>query len=166
MQGYSQMSSRTTFRRLSVAASYQNAGVAAAAQGRRRPQQIHRQIAVSGTGGQTCASHYAEREARWRVQDERNRLELQQRDSEGLGRSSPNRGGPMGTTPAKGGSTERRGAAGGRRTVESRRLENAKRWLDWATEELRSVDPIGELLRHSWPIAPLGSVAPMPWSWD
>ena len=45
-------------------------------------------------------------------------------------------------------------------------LENAKRWLDWATEELRGVDPIGELLRHSWPIAPLGAAAPMPWSWD
>jgi hypothetical protein len=44
--------------------------------------------------------------------------------------------------------------------------EHAERWLSWASERLKAVDPIGELLKDAWPSAALRTASPMPWNWD
>jgi hypothetical protein len=44
--------------------------------------------------------------------------------------------------------------------------EHAEHWLSWASERLKAVDPIGELLKDAWPSAPLRSSSAMPWNWD
>lgn len=43
--------------------------------------------------------------------------------------------------------------------------ENADLWFAWASERLTAGDPISELLKDAWPVAPLRSPSPMPWSW-
>jgi hypothetical protein len=52
------------------------------------------------------------------------------------------------------------------RAVDPEELENAERWLTWASEWLKAADPISELLKDAWPVAPLRSPSPMPWSWE
>jgi hypothetical protein len=49
--------------------------------------------------------------------------------------------------------------------VDPEQRENAERWLAWASEQLKMTDPIGELLKDAWPVAPLRSPSAMPWGW-
>jgi hypothetical protein len=44
--------------------------------------------------------------------------------------------------------------------------ELAERWLSWASERLKAVDPVGGLLKDAWPTAPLRGPSPMPWNWE
>lgn len=78
----------------------------------------------------------------------------------------PTRRGSMGTAPAKGVefvNAMRRLRDDSVRTAER---ETAERWLAWATEQLKAIDPIGELLKDAWPIVPLRAPSSMPWNWE
>lgn len=154
---------------LRIGASYQNAGVSDSESRRvedclnrfvinlvRRAYEAKRQRAVN-----------AEREERWAVQDEKNRLAQQQRDSETLRRRR------LRTAAVRWVSHQRKVdfVKAVERRIRERALdpeerENAERWLTWASEGLKAADPIGELLKDAWPLAPLRSPSPMPWSWE
>jgi hypothetical protein len=51
-------------------------------------------------------------------------------------------------------------------SVGAEERETAERWLPWASERLKEVDPVGVLLKDAWPSAPLRAPSPMPWNWD
>jgi hypothetical protein len=152
-----------------IGASYHNAGVSDGESRRvedslnrfvvnlvRRAYEAKRQRAVN-----------AERQQRWAVQDEKNRLAQQQRDSEALRRRR------LRTAAVRWARHQRkidfvnavqRRVRKGELNADER--ENAERWLAWAFERLRAADPIGELLKEPWPVAALRSPSPMPWRWE
>jgi hypothetical protein len=154
---------------LRIGASYHNAGVSDSKSRRvedflnrfvvnlvRRAYEAKRQRAVN-----------AERQERWAVQDEKNRLAQQQRDSESLRRRR------LRTAAVRWARHQRKvdfvNAVERRireRAVDPDERENAERWLRWASEGLKAADPISELLKDAWPVAPLRSPSPMPWSWE
>ena len=109
----------------------------------------------------------AERQERWAIQDEKNRFAQQQRDSEGLRRRRLRTAAVRWARHRRNvefvNAVERRLRDG---SVSPDERENAERWLSWASERLKAVDPIGELLRDAWPSAPLRTPSPMPWNWE
>lgn len=154
---------------LRIGASYENAGVAD--NPTRKVEDALNKFVVRlvrrALEAKRARAIHAEREARWRVQDEKNRLEHQHRDSEALRRRR------LHTAAARWARHQRRVDllnAMERRVrdgaVSPAEREGAERWLAWATEQVKAVDPIGELLSDSWPIAPLRPASPMPWSWE
>jgi hypothetical protein len=154
---------------LRIGASYHNAGVSDSESRRvedflnrfvvnlvRRAYEAKRQRAVN-----------AERQERWAVQDEKNRLAQQERDSETLRRRR------FRTAAVRWARYQRKvdfvSAVERRireRAVDPEERENAERWLMWASEWLKAADPISELLKDAWPVAPLRSPSAMPWSWE
>lgn len=109
---------------------------------------------------------HAEREERWVIQDEKNRLAQQQQDSESLRRRR------LRTAAVRWARHQRNvefvSAVQGRLrdgAVSSDEREKAERWLSWASERLKAVDPVGELLTDAWPSAPLRAPSTMPWNW-
>lgn len=154
---------------LRIGASYQNAGVSDS--GSRRVEDLLNGFIVNlvrrADEAKRQRAAYAERQARWAIQDEKNRLEQLQRDSDTL-RSQRLRAAAVRWARHQRrvefvNAVERRICEG---VVDPEERENAKRWLAWASEQLKAADPIGELLKDAWPIAALRSPSPMPWSWE
>ena len=154
---------------LRIGASYQNAGVSDS--GSRRVEDSLNRFIVNlvrrADEAKRQRAAHAERQARWAIQDERNRLEQQQRDSDTLRRQR------LRTAAVRWARHQRRAEfvnAVERRiregAVDPEQRENAERWLAWASERLKAADPIGELLKDAWPVAPLRSPSAMPWSWE
>jgi hypothetical protein len=110
---------------------------------------------------------YAERQARWAIQDEKNRLEQQQRDSDTLRRQRLRAAAIRWARHQRRvefvNAVERRVREG---IVDPEQRDNAERWLAWASERLNASDPIRELLKEAWPVAPLQSPSRMPWNWE
>jgi hypothetical protein len=154
---------------LRIGSSYHNAGVSDSATRRiedslnrfvvnlvRRALEVKRERAL-----------HAERQERWAIQDEKNRLAQQQRDSEAVRRRR------LRTAAVRWARHQRNvefvDAVEGRLrdgSVSPEERENVERWLSWAAERLKEVDPVGVLLRDAWPSAPLRPAAPMPWNWE
>ena len=106
-----------------------------------------------------------EKQARWRLHDEKARLAQQIRDSEELRRRR------LASAAVRWTRHQRRCAF--LKAVETRIRDgatasdnNAERWLEWAVEFVKESDPVGELLKEPWPTAPLREASPMPWNWD
>lgn len=154
---------------LRIGASYQNAGVSDSGSRRvedslnrfvvnlvRRAHEAKRQRAV-----------HAERQQRWAIQDEKNRLEQQQRDSDILRRQRLRTAAVRWARHQRKvelvNAVEHRIREG---AVDPEERENAERWIAWASERLTAADPIRELLKDAWPMAPLRSPSPMPWNWS
>ena len=155
---------------LKIGGSYQNAGVAD-----NPPRKVEDalnkfvvRLVRRALESRRARAIHAERQARWRVQDEKNRLEQQQRDSEALRRRHLQTAAVRWARHQRRvdllNAVERRVRDGSSISLAER--ETAERWLAWATEQVKAVDPISELLSDSWPIAPLRAAAPMPWSWE
>jgi hypothetical protein len=110
---------------------------------------------------------HSERLERWGVQDEKNRLAQQQRESETLRRRRLRTAAVRWARHQRNvefvNAVERRLRDG---SVSPEKQENAERWLSWASERLKAIDPIGELLGDAWPSAPLRGPSAMPWNWD
>lgn len=154
---------------LRIGASYQNAGVSDS--GSRRVEDCLNRFVVNlvrrAYEAKRQRALYAERQERWVIQDEKNRLAQQQRDSDTLRRQR------LRAAAVRWARHQRRVEFV--RAVEHRirdgvvdpeQRENAERWLAWASEQLKMTDPIGELLKDAWPVAPLRSPSAMPWSWE
>lgn len=129
----------------------------------------NRCVRISGLATRTKRARalHAERQERWVIQDEKNRLGQQQRDSETLRRRR------LRTAAVRWARHQRNvefvNAVEGRLrggSVSPEEQENAEQWLSWASERLKAVDPIRELLRDAWPSAPLRAPSAMPWNWD
>ena len=154
---------------LRIGASYQNAGVSDS--GSRRLEDSLNRFIVNlvrrADEAKRQRAAYAERRQRWAIQDERNRLEQQQRDSDTLRRqrlrSAAVRWARHQRKADFVNAVERRIREG---VVDPEERENAERWLAWASEQLKAADPIGELLQDAWPVAALRSPSPMPWKWE
>jgi hypothetical protein len=110
---------------------------------------------------------HAERQERWVIQDEKNRLAQQQRDSEALRRRRLRTAAVRWARHQRNvefvNAVERRLRDGAASPDER---EKAQQWLSWALERLKAVDPVGELLTDAWPSAPLRAPSPMPWNWE
>ncbi|OFW10385.1 MAG: hypothetical protein A3H96_02220 [Acidobacteria bacterium RIFCSPLOWO2_02_FULL_67_36] len=154
---------------LRIGASYQNAGIAD--QPPRKIEDSLNKFAVKlvrrALEAKRARAIHAERQERWLIQDEKNRLAQQQRDSEALRRRR------LQTAAVRWARHQRKMdlvSAVGRRIrdefVNPAEQETAKRWVAWATEQLKAVDPISELLNDAWPSAPLRASSPMPWNWE
>src|SRR5262249_22877745 len=93
------------------------------------------------------------------------RIAQQQRDSEALRRrrlrTAAVRWARHQRTVAFVNAVERRLRGG---SVGSEERANAERWLSWASEQLKEVDPVGVLLKDAWPTAPLRAPSSMPWN--
>jgi hypothetical protein len=154
---------------LRIGASYQNAGVSDS--GSRRVEDSLNRFVVNlvrrAYEAKRQRAAYAERQQRWAIQDEKNRLEQQQRDSDTLRRQRLRTAAVRWSTHQRKvefvNAVERRIREG---AVNPDERENAKRWLAWASEQLKGADPIDELLKDAWPVAALRSPSPMPWSWE
>jgi hypothetical protein len=154
---------------LRIGASYQNAGVSDS--GSRRVDDFLNRFIVNlvrrADEAKRQRAAYAERQARWAIQDEKNRLEQQQRDSDSLRgqrlRAAAVRWARHQRRVEFVNAVERRIREG---AVDPEQRENAERWLAWASEQLKMTDPIGELLTDAWPVAQLRSPSAMPWSWE
>jgi hypothetical protein len=153
---------------LRIGASYHNAGVADSAS--RRIEDSLNHFVLNLVRRALEAKHarvlHAERQERWVIQDEKNRLAQQQRDSETLRRRR------LRTAAVRWARHQRNvefvNAVEGRLRdgfIRSEERENAERWLSWASERLKEVDPVGELLKDAWPSAPLPGPSSMPWNW-
>jgi hypothetical protein len=154
---------------LRIGASYQNAGVSDS--GSRRVEDFLNRFIVNlvrrADEAKRQRAAYAERQARWAIQDEKNRLEQQQRDSDTLRRQRLRAAAVRWARHQRRvefvNAVERRIREG---PVDPEQRENADRWLAWASEQLKMTDPLGELLKDAWPVAPLRSPSAMPWSWE
>lgn len=154
---------------LRIGASYQNTGVSDS-ESRRVEDFLNRfvmNLVRRAYAAKRERAVYAERQERWAIQDEKNRLAQQQRDSETLRRRR------LRTAAVRWARHQRKVDfvnAVARRiregAVDSDERENAERWLEWASERLKAADPIDELLRDAWPNAPLRGPSPMPWNWE
>ena len=154
---------------LRIGASYQNAGVSDS--GSRRVEDSLNRFVVNlvrrAYEAKQLRAANAERQQRWAIQDEKNRLQQQQRDSDTLRRRR------LRTAAVRWARHQRKAEfvnAVERRIREGamapEERENAERWIAWASERLMAVDPIRELLKDAWPTAPLRSPSPMPWNWE
>ena len=154
---------------LRIGSSYHNAGVSDSPS-RRIEDSLNRfvvNLVRRALEAKRARALHAERQERWVIQDEKNLLAQQQRDSETLRRRR------LRTAAVRWARHQRNGefmnAVEGRLrggSVSPEEQENAERWLSWASERLKAVDPIGELLRDAWPRAPLRAPSAMPWNWD
>jgi hypothetical protein len=155
---------------LRIGSSYHNAGVSDSPS-RRIEDSLNRfvvNLVRRAFEAKRARALHAERQERWVIQDEKNRLTQQQRDSETLRRRR------LRTAAVRWARHQRNvefvDAVKDRLhddgSVGSDERENAERWLLWASERLKAVDPIGELLTDAWPSAPLRGPSPMPWNWD
>jgi hypothetical protein len=149
---------------LRIGSSYQNAGVADSPS--RRVEDSLNRFVANLVRRALLAKHeralHAERQARWEVHEQEERLAQQERDSEGLRRRR------LATAVARWSRHQRRIAFV--QSVEARIREcsvdaRAEQWLEWATDFLKATDPIGELLDDPWPTAPLRAATSMPWHW-
>jgi len=154
---------------LRIGSSYQNAGVADSPS-RRIEDSLNRfvvNLVRRALDAKRARALHAERQERWVIQDEKNRLAQQQRDSETLRRRR------LRTAAVRWARHQRNVEFVD--AVESRLRdgsaspddrEKAEQWLSWASERLKAVDPVGELLTDAWPIAPLRAPSAMPWNWE
>lgn len=149
---------------LRIGSSYQNAGVADSPS--RRVEDSLNRFVANLVRRALLAKHeralHAERQARWEVHEQEERLAQQERDSEGLRRRR------LATAVARWSRHQRRIAFV--QSVEARIRDRsvdarAEQWLEWATDFLKATDPIGELLDDPWPTAPLRAATSMPWHW-
>lgn len=149
---------------LRIGASYQNAGVADSPS--RRVEDSLNRFVANLVRRALLAKHEralrAERQARWEVHEEEQRLAQQERDSEELRRRR------LATAVARWSRHQRWIAFV--QAVEARIRDGsvdarAEQWLEWATDFLKATDPIGELLDDPWPKAPLRAATSMPWHW-
>ena len=123
---------------LRIGASYQNAGVADSPP--RKVEDALNKFVVRlvrrALEAKRARAVYAERQARWRVEDEKNRLEEQQRDSEGLRRRRLQTAAVRWARHQRRvdlvNAVERRVRDGSMSPAER---ENAERWVAWATEQ-------------------------------
>ena len=154
---------------LRIGSSYHNAGVSDSPS-RRIEDSLNRfviNLVRRALEANRARALHAERQERWVIQDEKNRLGQQQRDSETLRRRR------LRTAAVRWARHQRNvefvNAVEGRLrggSVSPEEQENAEQWLSWASERLKAVDPIRELLRDAWPSAPLRAPSAMPWNWD
>ena len=154
---------------LRIGSSYHNAGVSDSPS-RRIEDSLNRfvvNLVRRALEAKRARALHAERQERWVIQDEKNRLAQQQRDSETLRRRRLRTAAVRWARHQRNvefvNAVERRLRDG---SVSPDERENAERWLSWASERLKAVDPIGELLRDAWPSAPLRAPSPMPWNWE
>jgi hypothetical protein len=154
---------------LRIGASYQNTGVSDS-ESRRVEDFLNRFVANlvrRAYAAKRERAVYAERQARWSIQDEKNRLAQQQRDSDTLRRRRLRTAAVRWARHRRKvdfvNAVERRLREG---AVDPEVRENAQKWLAWASERLKAADPISELLKDAWPVAPPRSPSPMPWSWE
>lgn len=110
---------------------------------------------------------HVERQARWSIQDEKNRLLQQQRDSDALRRRRLRTAAVRWARHQRKvefmNAVERRLRDG---SVSPDERKNAERWLAWAARMLQVSDPIDDLLKDAWPSAHLRAPASMPWNWE
>lgn len=154
---------------LRIGSSYHNAGVSDSAS-RRIEDSLNRFVvnlvrrALEAKRGRAL---HAERQERWVIQDEKNRLAQQERDTEVVRRRRLRTAAVRWARHQRNvefvDAVERRLRDGSIRLEER---ENAERWLSWASERLKEVDPVGVLLKDAWPSAPLRGPSPMPWNWE
>jgi len=154
---------------LRIGSSYQNAGVSDSTS-RRIEDALNRfvvNLVRRALEAKRERALHAERQERWAIQDEKNRVAQQQRDSERLRRRRLRTAAVRWARHQRNvdfvNAVERRLRDG---LVGPEQQENAERWLLWASERLKAVDPIGELLRDVWPSSPLRQPASMPWNWE
>lgn len=155
---------------LRIGSSYHNAGVSDSPS-RRIEDSLNRfivNLVRRALEAKRARALRAERQERWVIQDEKNRLVQQQRDSETLRRRRLRTAAVRWIRHQRNvefvDAVKNRLHAEGSVGPEER--ENAKRWLSWASDRLKAVDPIGELLKDAWPSAPSRGPSPMPWNWD
>jgi hypothetical protein len=154
---------------LRIGSSYHNAGVSDSAS--RRIEDSLNRFVVNLVRRALEAKRervlHAERQDRWAIQDEKNRLAQQQRDSEALRRRRLRTAAVRWARHQRNvefvDAVERRLRDG---SVSPEERENAERWLSWASERLKEVDPVGLLLKDAWPNAALRAPSAMPWNWD
>lgn len=154
---------------LRIGGSYQNSG-SSDSESRRLEDLLNRfivNLVRRALEARRARVLHAERQERWVIQDEKNRLAQQQRDSETLRRRR------LRTAAIRWARHQRNvefvNAVEGRLRdghVGPDERESAFRWLSWASERLKAVDPIDELLKDAWPSAPLRAPSAMPWGWD
>jgi hypothetical protein len=154
---------------LRIGASYQNTGVSDS-ESRRVEDFLNRfvmNLIRRAYAAKRERAGHAERQARWAIQDEKNRVAQQQRDSDTLRRRRLRTAAVRWARHQRKidfvNAVERRIREG---AVDPEGRETAQRWLAWASERLRAADPIDELLKDAWPVAALRSPSPMPWSWE
>jgi hypothetical protein len=153
---------------LRIGASYQNTGVSDSES--RRVEDLLNRFVINlvrrACGARRERAVYAERQERWAIQDEKNRLSQQQRDSETLRRRRLRAAAVRWVRHQRKvdfvNAVERRIREG----VDDAERTSAEQWLSWAVGFLEATDPIGELLKDPWPAAPLRAASPMPWNWD
>lgn len=152
---------------LRIGSSYHNAGVTDSA-ARPLEQSLNRfvlNLVRRALEAKRERAIHAEKQARWRVHDEKARHAQQVRDSEELRRRR------LASAAVRWARHQRRVAFVN--AVETRIRDgslhaertSAEQWLAWAAEFLKASDPIGELLKEPWPTAPLRAESPMPWNW-
>ena len=153
---------------LRIGASYQNSG-SSDSDSRRVEDLLNRFVVNLVRRSYEAKRHraeHAERQERWAIQDEKNRLEQQQRDSDTLRRrrlrASALRWAKHQRKVDFVSAVERRVREG---MLDPNERRTAEQWIAWASEQLKLVDPIGELFKDPLPNAPLRSPSPMPWSW-
>ena len=154
---------------LRIGSSYHNAGVSDSPS-RRIEDSLNRlvvNLVRRALEAKRARALHAERQARWVIQDEKNRLAQQQRDSETLRRRR------LRTAAVRWARHQRNvefvNAVEGRLrdgSVNPDDREKAEQWLSWASERLKDVDPVGTLLKDAWPSAPVRAPSPMPWNWE
>lgn len=154
---------------LRIGSSYHNAGVSDSSS-RRIEDSLNRfvvNLVRRALEAKRARAIHAERQERWVVQDEKNRLAQQQRDSETLRRRRLRTAAVRWARHQRNvefvNAVEHRLRDG---SVSSEERENAERWLSWASERLREVDPVDVFLKDAWPSAPLPGPSLMPWNWD
>ena len=154
---------------LRIGSSYHNAGVSDSTS-RRIENSLNRfvvNLVRRALEAKRERARLAERQERWAIQDEQNRLAQQQRDSEVLRRRRLRKAAARWARYQRNvefvNAVEHRLRNG---SVSPEEQENADRWLSWASEHLKGADPIGELLKDAWPSAPLRTPSPVPWNWD
>lgn len=154
---------------LRIGSSYHNAGVSDSPS-RRIEDSLNRfvvNLVRRALEAKRERALHAERKERWAIQDEKNRLAQQQRDSETLRRRRLRTAAIRWARHQRNvdfvEAVERRLRDG---SVSPDERENAEQWLSWASERLKVVDPVGELLTDAWPSAPLRASSPMPWNWE
>ncbi len=154
---------------LRIGSSYHNAGVSDSAS-RRIEDSLNRfvvNLVRRALEAKRARALHAERQERWAIQDEKNRLAQQQRDSEVLRRRRLRTAAVRWARHQRNvefvEAVEHRLRDG---SISHEERENAERWLSWASERLKEVDPVGVLLKDAWPSAPMRGPSPMPWNWE
>ncbi len=154
---------------LRIGSSYHNAGVSDSPS-RRIEDSLNRfvvNLVRRALETKRARALHSERQERWVIQDEKNRLAQQQQDSETLRRRRLRTAAVRWARHQR--SVEFVNAVESRLcdgSVASEERETAERWLSWASEHLKAVDSIRELLRDAWPSASLRAPSAMPWNWD